>query len=139
QTKCRTVYWKPLRIGAACSTNKQYAQCRADLKNLATDSTKWDVPFTEELTGVLARVDLMYYFYYPKDIGFGSHEHDFESAIVEVGVCKNHAGDNAIHVQGKKAGGSAHGAGWYTNELDMRSRTSLPNADVLMPPIVLVE
>jgi len=138
QNKCRIVYWKPVRIGAACSTNKKYTQCSDDLKDLATDSTKWDSPLSQDLTEVLKRIDLMYYFYYPKDIGFGSHEHDFESAIVEVGVCKN-PGDDNIHVQGVKAGGSAHGVRWYTNELDLRPRNPAPNADVLVPPIVLVE
>ena len=135
---CRIVYWKPLRIGAACSSHKDYAQCSRDLKNLATDGKKWNSPLGEEFAHVLARVDMMYYFYYPQDIGFGAHDHDFESAMVEVSVCHDQ-GDNNIHIQGVKAGGSSHGVGWYTNELDLRPRTSAPNVDILVPPIVLVE
>jgi hypothetical protein len=138
QRKCRIVYWKPLRIDAACATNRNYTRCSDDLKNLAKDGTKWDLPLNPELIEVLKRIDIIYYFYYPKDIGFASHEHDFESAIIEAGVCKN-PGDDQIHVQGVKAAGSAHGVGWYINELDLRPPTPAPNADVLVPPIVLVE
>lgn len=89
---------------------------------------------------------IRYYFYYPEDVGFGTHRHDLEFVKMFVGVKRvndaaeplpdgaaGRAAKNTLLVVEDVYGG-AHGVTWYYNWLDL-SRAD----DVSLPITVLVE
>jgi len=86
-----------------------------------------------DLEGLLS-LSIAFYFYYPYDYGGGAHEHDIESAIVDLGVEKRGA-EYVIYVDRVVA--HAHGISGVSNVLDL---SRLPNyASVSLPVTLLVE
>src|SRR5262245_21315282 len=83
----------------------------------------------DQLTAIYIRL----FFYYPFDIGFGSHRHDLESVEMTLDVYKE---GGCYEVKLFRVSGAAHGVGWYTNTLNIYDASSDP---VLLPPVVLVE
>ena len=70
-------------------------------------------PKTNELDARrLLRVVIRYVFYYERDYGFGGHANDLESAEIYIEPTKT---GEALRIT--RVAASAHGIGWYTNEL----------------------
>lgn len=69
-------------------------------------------------------MSLNMFFYYPRDIGMGGHEHDIEGAIFEVALERQGNGCNVVRLLLVKA--SAHGQPWYANRLKPASGTRYP-------------
>lgn len=105
----------------------------------------WSTKPSDLPIGNLDTVKIRYLFYYADDLGVGGHAHDLESLEVEFVIRKLtqiDAGERDLPPGwvGKyvammtKAAGSAHGAGWYTNVLDLEKAQ-----DTQLPLTVLVE
>jgi hypothetical protein len=75
----------------------------------------------------LSDVRIRFFFYYQQDYGFGSHPHDLEALDIEI---QNIDGSLAL----TKVAGSAHGQGWYSNELRLDAGDTF-----LLPVHALVE
>ena len=67
---------------------------------------------------------LHFFFYYPRDIGMGGHEHDIEGAEFEVEFERDEEGCNVVRVLLVKA--AAHGQPWYANRLKPARGTRYP-------------
>ena len=69
-------------------------------------------------------MSLVFFFYYPRDIGMGSHEHDIESAQFDVALLREPDGCRVIRLLLVKA--AAHGQPWYANRLKPAPGTRYP-------------
>jgi hypothetical protein len=92
---------------------------------------------------LLEGITLRYLFYYPRDYGFGrgassanrvgGHRHDIEAVEIRLALRPiRRFGKNGIAVRIESVAGSAHGSGWYTNEL-------VVDESIVLPVRVLVE
>ncbi len=79
-----------------------------------------DVDFWDKVV----RLTIRYYFYYREDRGLGAHHHDLEIADFEAALENTKEGCRRIRLM--KVTGSAHGLGWYYNELDVKDDTRFP-------------
>lgn len=70
------------------------------------------------------RFTLRYFFYYRRDIGFASHEHDLEGAEFEMAIEQEPGGCRTIRII--RVRGFAHGVDWYSNELQLEGDTRFP-------------
>jgi hypothetical protein len=69
----------------------------------------------------ITSLTMRYYFYYPREEGFKAHLHDLESAELDVEVA-----ESGRLLTTKRITGSAHGIGWYSNELKLTRDTRFP-------------
>lgn len=95
---------------------------------------------TEEIdVSVLEALTLEYYFYYPRDLGFGGHPHDLEQLTVKLVVVEEDPGTSGCRyaVYFRRAEGWAHGSVWYHNVLEVDSDGSA--SDYSFPLTLLVE
>ena len=74
-------------------------------------------------------MSLMFFFYYPRDVGMGSHEHDIESVQFDIAL-ERVSGCQTVRLLLVKA--AAHGIPWYANRLK-------PAAGIRYPVTILVE
>jgi hypothetical protein len=86
----------------------------------------------DQVTSIYIR----FFFYYPSDVGFGSHTHDLESVEMTLDVSEDKYKPGCYEVRLFRVSGAAHGVGWYTNTLNIYDTSSDP---ILLPPVVLVE
>jgi hypothetical protein len=66
---------------------------------------------------------LMFYFYYPRDIGMGSHEHDIESVQFDLQLDRL---NDCYDVKLLLVKAAAHGIPWYSNRLKPAPGTRYP-------------
>jgi hypothetical protein len=78
-------------------------------------------------------LDLVYYFYYLKDIGGGCHVNDLESALFRIQV--EDEGPFVLRIT--QVMGAAHGHLLYSNELDLRRGSA--GRDASLPITLLIE
>jgi hypothetical protein len=69
-------------------------------------------------------MSVIFFFYYPRDVGMGSHEHDIESVEFDVILSKDTEGCRAVRLVLVKA--AAHGQPWYSNRLKPAPGTRYP-------------
>ena len=86
----------------------------------------------DQVTSIYIR----FFFYYPSDVGFGSHTHDLESVEMTLDVSEDKYKPGCYEVRLFRVSGAAHGVGWYTNTLNIYDTSGDP---ILLPPVVLVE
>ena len=68
-------------------------------------------------------MSLMFFFYYPRDVGMGSHEHDIESVQFDVALGEE---DGCKYVYLGLVKAAAHGQPWYSNRLKAARGTHYP-------------
>ncbi len=84
----------------------------------------------------IEKLEIQFYFYYPRDAGFGGHPHDLEQLSVTLDV--RHDTPSCRHsLYYRRAEGWAHGSQWYHNILAVETDGS--QSDFSFPMTVLVE
>lgn len=72
-------------------------------------------------------IDLDFYYYFEKETGLGSHDHDIESVALQLAVVKNeNCPSNPYGISVKLVTAKAHGLHWYNNVFEVDSRTFFP-------------
>ena len=103
--------------------------------------TRWSCRSGDRRIDELDSVFIRYLFYYPSDEGIGGHAHDLEAIEIQLRsrlFCYRRGGGDAercFHaLMVDSVSGSAHGASWYTNTLDVEA-----TGDTVVPLTILVE
>jgi len=89
-------------------------------ERLVTDPPQDDPDFFDKVR----HFSLRFFFYYPRDVGMGGHEHDIEGAEFEVALDREPDGCSVVRLLLVKA--SAHGQPWYANRLRPAAGTHYP-------------
>lgn len=72
-------------------------------------------------------IDLDYFYYFEKETGLGSHDHDIESVALQFAVIKSPScPDYKYQIAVKLVTARAHGLHWYNNVFEVDSRTFFP-------------
>ncbi len=85
-----------------------------------TEPVERDSAFFDKVSSIT----LIYFFYYPKDVGMGGHVHDIEGVRMHVQL--EDLGDGCKQLRLELAEAFAHGMPWYANRLKPPHDTRFP-------------
>ena len=72
-------------------------------------------------------IDLDFFYYFEKETGLGSHDHDIESVALQMAIIKDPScTNNKYGIAVKLVTARAHGLHWYNNVFEVDSRTFFP-------------